>query len=157
MGLNRVIGKDNNLIWHLPNDLKFFKSMTDGHPLIMGRKTYESLPGKLPNRPHIIVTSNKSYSVDKKDVYVCHSLESAIEKAQDLDSYIFISGGSQIYQEAFDKGYIDEIFLTLVLDEFEGDTYFPNIPDNFILTESIPSAKDEKNKHNFIFMHYFKS
>ncbi|MEK9517442.1 MAG: dihydrofolate reductase [Flavobacteriaceae bacterium] len=117
-----VLGKDNQLIWHLPEDLKRFKHLTTGHAVIMGRKTFESLPKALPNRHNIVVTRNQNYS--KEGITVCHSLEAAIECAKD-DDQPFIIGGGQIYQQAI--GLADVIELTKIHAHFEGDVFFPEI------------------------------
>ena len=92
---NRVLGKDNQLIWHLPEDLKRFKRLTTGHAIIMGRKTFESLPKALPNRHNIVVTRNQNYS--KEGITVCHSMKDALEYAKD-DEQPFVIGGGQIYE-----------------------------------------------------------
>jgi len=123
---NGVIGKGNELLWHIPDDLKRFKAITLGHPVIMGRKTFESIVavlGKaLPGRTNIVVTRDSSWAYP--EVLVAHSLEEAIEKAKELDAEeIFIGGGGQIYQQALP--YIDRLYLTLIEDDKEGDSYFP--------------------------------
>jgi dihydrofolate reductase len=130
---NRVIGKTNELLWPIPDDLKRYKALTMGHPVIMGRKTYESIfamRGKpLPGRTNIIVTRLPQELADKpayafENVLLTSSLEEAIAKAKELDQEeIFIGGGSQIYEQAFPL--IDRLYLTLIDDEKEGDAYFP--------------------------------
>lgn len=119
---NSVLGKDNQLIWHLPEDLKRFKRLTMGHAVIMGRKTFESLPKALPNRHNIVVTRNQNYS--KEGITVCHSLEAAIECAR-YDDQPFVIGGGQIYEQAI--GLADVIELTKIHAHFEGDVFFPEI------------------------------
>ena len=119
---NSVLGKDNQLIWHLPEDLKRFKRLTTGHAIIMGRKTFESLPKALPNRHNIVVTRNQSYS--KEGITVCHSLEAAIECAKE-DKEPFVIGGGQIYKQAIELA--DVIELTKIHAQFEGDVFFPKI------------------------------
>ena len=119
---NGVLGKDNQLIWHLPEDLKRFKRLTTGHSIIMGRKTFESLPKALPNRHNIVVTRNQNYS--KEEVTVCHSLEAAIGFTKD-DDQPFIIGGGEIYKQAI--GLADVIELTRIHSQFEGDVFFPKI------------------------------
>jgi len=118
---NRVLGKDNQLIWHLPEDLKRFKRLTTGNAIIMGRKTFESLPKALPNRHNIVVTRNQNYS--KEGITVCHSLKDALECAGDKQP--FVIGGGQIYQQAI--GLADVIELTEIHAQFEGDVFFPKI------------------------------
>ena len=119
---NSVLGKDNQLIWHLPEDLKRFKRLTTGHAIVMGRKTFESLPKALPNRHNIVVTRNQNYS--KEGVTVCHSLEAAIECAKN-DDQPFVFGGGQVYEQAIELA--DVIELTKIHAQFEGDVFFPEI------------------------------
>ena len=114
---NMVIGNDNDIPWHLPTDLKYFKKITDGHTVIMGRKCWESIPEKyrpLPNRYNIVLTRNKDYIADGATVY--HDLPSALEN---IDGKVFIIGGSQIYKEAF--GLADKLYLTQLYKHIEGD------------------------------------
>ncbi|MCP3670217.1 MAG: type 3 dihydrofolate reductase [Gammaproteobacteria bacterium] len=120
MAENRVIGSDNALPWHLPADLKHFKAMTLGKPIIMGRKTWESLPGKLPDRTHIIITANSDYAV--ADCVVVHSLEAALEAAGDVPE-VMIVGGAMLYRQALPLA--DRLYLTLVEAQVEGDAWFP--------------------------------
>lgn len=122
---NNVLGKDNQLIWYLPEDLKRFKRLTTGHAIIMGRKTFESLPKALPNRQNIVVTRNQNYSKD--GITVCHSLEAAIECAKD-DKQPFVIGGGQIYEQAIELAC--KIELTKIHSQFKGDVFFPEIDLN---------------------------
>ena len=122
---NRVIGKDNTLIWHLPNDLKFFKEKTTGHVIIMGRKTFESLPFLLPNREHWVITRDKGFDAPE-GVKIFHSPEAAAEAARALDA-AYVIGGAQVY-EAF-LPYVDMMYITEVDHEFEGDAFFPEFPE----------------------------
>ena len=119
---NNVLGKDNQLIWHLPEDLKRFKRLTTGHAIIMGRKTFESLPKALPNRHNIVVTRNQNYF--KEGITVCHSLEAAIECSKN-DDQPFVIGGGQVYEQAIE--FADVIELTKIHTQFEGDVFFPEI------------------------------
>ena len=119
---NRVLGKDNKLIWHLPQDLKRFKLLTSGHSIIMGRKTFESLPKVLPGRHNIVVTKNKEFSAP--GVTVCHSLIEAINASGD-DLQPFIIGGGQIYHQAIELA--NKIELTKIFKSFDGDVFFPEI------------------------------
>lgn len=128
----RVIGKENKLLWYIPEDLKHFKSLTLGHPVIMGRKTFDSIVatlGKaLPGRTNIVVTRDPNWSFE--GVVVCHSIESAFEKAREIDhEEIFIGGGSQLYEQALP--FTDRLYLTLIEDEKDGDTYFPAFEKDF--------------------------
>lgn len=148
---NNVIGDKNNLIWHLPNDLKHFKTITTGHPIIMGRKTYESLGRPLPNRTNIIITRDQSFSDDK--IIVTHSLDQALEKAKDINEDVFIIGGGEIYKQAME--YVDVIYITEVHHEFNGDTYFPEIDEeSFEEVERVHHMKDEKHPYAYSFVTY---
>ncbi len=130
---NNVIGKDNTLPWRLSSDLQRFKEITSGHPVILGRKTYESIPKKfrpLPNRTNIILTRNMDFIIgDTPEIKIRHSLEKAIETGKELGGEVFVIGGSQIYEEAITRGLVNKIYLTRVHTEIEGDTnnltFFP--------------------------------
>ena len=140
---NHVIGKENKLLWRIPDDLKRFKALTLGHPVIMGRKTFESIVavlGKaLPGRTNIVVTRDPEWSFE--GVVVCHTLEEALEKAKEIDNQeIFIGGGAQIYEQALH--HVDRLYLTLIDDEKEGDTFFPEYEKHFTKVLS-----DEKREH----------
>lgn len=128
---NHVIGKGNELLWHIPDDLRRFKALTLGHPVVMGRKTFESLPEKarpLPGRANLVVTRDPAWR--HEGVVVCNSLEAALEKARELDhEEIFIGGGTQIYEQALP--HVDRLYLTLIDDEKEGDAYFPVYENEF--------------------------
>jgi len=149
---NNVIGKDNKLIWYLSDDLKHFKNQTKGHSVIMGRKTFESMPKALPNRTNIIITRKTDYIA--KDAIVVNSLNQALEKAAD-DNQPFIIGGGEIYNLAIKIA--DRIELTRVHTEIEGDTYFPVI--DHTLWEEVSRdkrLKDEKHDYDFTFIRYNK-
>ena len=149
---NNVIGKDNKLIWHLSDDLKHFKDLTKGHAVIMGRKTFESMPKALPNRTNIIITRKTDYLVN--DAIVVNSLNQALEKAVD-DNQPFIIGGGEIYSLAIKIA--DRIELTRVHTDLEGDAYFPEIDYN--LWEEVSREKrlkDEKHNYDFSFIRYNK-
>ena len=125
---NNVIGKENKLIWHLSDDLKHFKNLTKDHHVIMGRKTFESMPKALPNRTNIVITRNSDYVAD--NITVVSSLNEALEKSKN-DKQPFIIGGGEIYKLAMEIA--DRIELTRVHHEFDGDTYFPQIdPEKWI-------------------------
>ena len=132
---NHAIGKDNQLLWHLAEDLKRFKRLTSGHAIIMGRKTFESLPKALPHRTNIVISRNPSYRAT--GALVCENLEAALEACQ-KDPQPFIIGGGEIYKQALSLA--DTIELTRVYQDFEGDTFFPEIdPHQWKLIE------EEKN------------
>jgi dihydrofolate reductase len=151
---NNIIGKDNDLIWHLPADLKFFKKTTKGHTLIMGRKTFESLANPLPHRDSWVVTRNKSYRAE--GITVFHSLESAIKEGErkGLDT-VFILGGGEIYRQSMLLA--DKMIITEVHDNFEGDTIFPEI--DLAAWKEISREEhtaDEKNKYDYAFVEYLR-
>jgi dihydrofolate reductase len=151
MAENNVIGKDNKLIWHLPADLKHFKQITSGHPIIMGRKTFESIGKPLPNRTNIIVTRQTELEV--AGCLVANSLAEALMLAQQLDSEVFVIGGAEIYQQALFLA--DTIYVTKVHHSFEGDTFFPEIDS--VLWQEVSREKhepDEKNSYPYSFVTY---
>jgi len=120
---NGAIGKDNKLLWHIPEDLKRFKDLTMGKPLIMGRKTFESIGKPLPGRTNIIVTKDPNYKA--AGCLVCDSLEKAIDQAKGINNEeVFIIGGGQIYHQSISLA--DKLYLTLVAGEYEADTFFPD-------------------------------
>jgi dihydrofolate reductase len=148
----RALGRNNQLLWHIPEDLQRFKALTLGHPIIMGRKTFESirayLGGPLPNRQNIVVS--KSTTQIHPDVLMAISITSAIEQAQALDpKEIFIGGGTAIYELALP--YTDRLYLTLVADEPEADSYFPAYADSFTAT-SDEGTRQTKNGLGFTFV-----
>ncbi len=149
---NGVIGRNGELPWHLPADMKFFKNLTRGHPIIMGRKTFVSLKGALPDRPNIVLTHSPRLLPEG----VIHStgLEDAISKAGD-DPEIFIIGGGKVYREALHSGLLDRIYLTRVDMETEGDTFFPE-PDPEIWKETQRDCRtaDEKNRFDYCVLVY---
>jgi len=154
VGENDAIGKDNKLIWHLSDDLKRFKSLTNGHHIIMGRKTFESFSKPLPNRTHIVITRQNNYQVPE-GVIVVNSLEEAIITAKN-DTQAFIIGGGDIYKQAMVLA--NKIELTRVHENFEADTFFPKI-DTTIWEETSNTFhdKDDNHKHAFSFITYSKS
>lgn len=125
---NNIIGGDNKLLWHIPEDLKRFKAITSGNTIIMGRKTFESLPGVLPNRKHVIITRDENYSVDNENVEVIHSLCEVINKYKNSSEPAFIIGGGEIYKQLIHN--VDNLLLTKVFKSFDGDTSFPQIDLN---------------------------
>ena len=149
---NNVIGNNNKLIWHLSDDLKHFKELTKGHCVIMGRKTFESMPKALPNRTNIVVTRKLDYIA--KDATVVHSIHEALEKAKD-DKQPFIIGGGEIYSQSMVLS--DRIELTRVHTESQGDAYFPEI--DYKLWNEVSREerfKDEKHQFDFTFIRYNK-
>lgn len=150
---NNVIGKDNQLIWRLPNDMKFFKDKTIGHCVITGRKNYESIPEKfrpLIDRKNIVITRQKNYTAP--GAIVVGSVEEAIVSAKKTnDTEIFIIGGAEIYKQSLP--FTDKIYLTKIHHSFDGDTFFPELNlEEWKQTYCVKGMVDEKNKyaHDFI-------
>lgn len=153
VGENNVLGKDNKIIWHLPDDFKHFKELTSHHYIIMGRKTFESFPKPLPNRKHIIITRQKDYQVPE-NCFVAHSLEEAIGLANTTDE-VFVIGGGEIYDLALPKA--DKIELTQIHHSFEGDAFFPEFSRNeWILEKEVYHPTDDKHLFDFTFQTYIK-
>ena len=151
---NGVIGKDNDLIWHLPKEMKFFKDTTQGHHVIMGRKNFESIPHKfrpLPNRTNVIVTRQSGYIAE--DCIVVNSVEESIEVAKkNGDTEPFVIGGGQIYKVALENNLIDRIYLTRIHHAFEGDTFFPTLSEDWIVVAREDNKSDVKNKYDYSFL-----
>ena len=147
---NNAIGKNNDLLWHLPKDMKFFKNTTWGMVIIMGRKTYESVDKPLPGRTNIVITRQKDWK--REGVWVAENLADAIEQAKTTNcKEIFIIGGGEIYKESMPLA--DKIYMTRVDASFEeADTYFPEIDKSeWTLTSEQKETADEKHKYNFSF------
>ena len=146
---NGVIGNNNDLIWHLPDDLKHFKELTNGHTIIMGRKTWESIGARpLPNRRHIIITRNMEYEAEGAEVVA--TIDEALELAKG-DDQPFIAGGGEIYQLAMP--FIQRMELTVVHNDFDGDTYFPNYDNQeWITVKHKKHRADEKHPWAFTFV-----
>ena len=155
---NGVIGKDNDLIWDLPKDMRFFKETTMGHHVIMGRKNFESIPERfrpLPNRTNVIISRQSDYQAE--GCVVLNSLEAALKVAQENgDPEPFIIGGGQIYKLALSNNLVDKIYLTKVHYSFEGDTFFPELSAEWKEITRIDHQADEKNNYNFSFITYIK-
>jgi len=151
---NGVIGKDNDLIWHLPKDMQFFKEITIGHHVIMGRKNFESIPHKyrpLPNRTNIIITRQSEYKAE--ECIVVNSVETALKIAKNNgDIEPFIIGGGQIYRIAIEKNLVDKIYLTKIHHSFKGDTFFPELSSDWRETNKTENKADDKHKYNYDFI-----
>ena len=148
MGRNREIGKENQLLWHLPKDLKHFKEITSNHPIIMGRKTYESIGKPLPNRTNIVISRKTDWF--EEGILIVGSIKEAIKFAKKIDEKIFIIGGGNIYEQTIDL--VDQLEITWVDATLEADTYFPKIDEkNWRKTDEICHEKDEKNQFDFCF------
>lgn len=149
MSKNRVIGDSNSLIWSLPNDLKRFKQLTTGQTVIMGRKTYESIGRPLPNRRNIIITRDENYEAIGCEIV--NSLEEALLlSGEDC----FIIGGGEIYKQSLPIA--DKIYLTLIQEDFQGDTSFPELGDEWVKISREDHESDEKNPHKYSFIEYEK-
>ena len=143
---NNVIGKDNQLPWHLPNDLKYFKNLTWGMPILMGRKTFESIGKPIPGRKSVVITRNADWKHEGVDVV--HSIEDAIQKAESFGvKEIFVIGGAEIFKTSLQKA--NRIYLTRIHQNFDGDVYFPEVSEKeWQLTSSRFVEADEKNAYN---------
>jgi dihydrofolate reductase len=149
---NNALGKDNQLLWHLPDDFKRFKNVTIDHHIIMGRKTFESFPKPLPNRIHVIISRQKDYQPE--GCIVVDSLEKAIAVCPKNEE-IFIIGGGEIYKQSIEIA--DKLDITRVHHTFAADTFFPEIDfDKWELTTELFHAKDEKHAFDFTFETYLK-
>ena len=152
VSINNVIGNNNKLIWKLSNDLKRFRNLTTNHSVIMGRKTFESLPNPLPDRDNIVITRDTNYS--KPNIQVCSSIEDAINLTK-TDTQPFIIGGGEIYSQTINI--VDKIELTRVHKEFDGDAYFPEIPlDIFELINEENYNSDLENEFDYSYLTYKK-
>jgi dihydrofolate reductase len=151
---NNALGKDNQLVWHLPDDFKRFKTLTSGHYIIMGRKTFESFPKPLPNRTHVIITRQKDYQVPDGCIVV-PSLEKAVEISPKNEE-VFIIGGGEIYKQSIDIA--DKVELTRVHTSVEADTFFPEInPEKWNIIFEEHHEKDEKHAFDFTFQTFIKA
>lgn len=151
---NNGIGRSGGLLCHLPGDLKHFKQLTTGHSVIMGRKTFESLPnGALPNRTNIVITSDAAENYP--GCIVARSFDEAMEHCKD-EEIVFIIGGGQLYHSTFDHA--DKLYLTRIDHTFgDADTFFPTIDFNqWELIHNQENKKDEKNQYNYTFLTYIK-
>lgn len=147
MSKNNVIGRDNKLIWSLPDDLKRFKELTMGHYIIMGRKTYESIGKPLPGRKNIVISRNPNLKI--KGVEIFSDILKAIEYT---NNNCFIIGGSEIYKQTIDLA--DFLYLTIINANLNGDSYFPQIDSNWILIYDLENNKDDKHMYSYSFKNY---
>ena len=159
MGQKRVIGKDNDLIWHLPADMRFFRDTTINHIVVMGRKNWDSIPTKyrpLANRLNCVLTRDEDYSTDGALVF--NSIEDCIDHFDESEERtFFVIGGAQIYNLALKKDLVEEMFITHIEEEFDGDTFFPEFDESVWKSEVVQEfEKDEKNPHSFVVKRYWK-
>ena len=151
---NGVIGKDNDLIWHLPKDMKFFKETTLGHHVIMGRKNFESIPHKyrpLNDRTNIVITRQLGFKAE--GCIVVNSVVAALDIAKNNgDTEPFIIGGGQIYKIALEQNLVDRIYLTKIHHNFDGDTFFPELNSEWKEINRQDCFSDEKHKYDYSFI-----
>ena len=148
MAANRVIGKDNQLPWHLPADLKHFKQTTMGKPILMGRKTWESIGRPLPGRTNIVITRDENY--DAPGCVVVHSIEAALQATAQQDE-VMVIGGAEFYRQVLPR--TDRIYLTRINEDFEGDTLFPELDrSEWQEVERVDCDADDKNPHSYSFI-----
>ena len=157
MDRNRGIGRDNDLMWHLPNDMRFFKETTENQIVVMGRKNYDSIPEKyrpLPNRENVILTKNTSFEASNCSVF--HSLDAALRAYQsDKNRKFFIIGGGQIYKLALEAKILEEMFITHIDGNYDADTFFPDFNESDWNKELLMSqAIDERHRHSFKVFRY---
>ncbi|MEM0910178.1 MAG: type 3 dihydrofolate reductase, partial [Pseudomonadota bacterium] len=150
MAKGRVIGKDNKMPWHLPADLKHFKSVTMGKPIIMGRKTYQSIGKALPGRDNIVISNDRSFTVD--DAIVVDSIKAAVQSADENSNEIMIIGGGRVYESLLPRA--TKLYLTFIDLEIDGDTFFPDYEKdakwNTVALERYDA--DEKNAYDYQFV-----
>ncbi|MFR5508098.1 MAG: dihydrofolate reductase [Clostridia bacterium] len=147
---NNIIGKDNKLLWHLSDDLKRFRALTEEHAIIMGRKTFESLGKVLPNRKHIVFSNNPDFKVNDENVEVVHSLLQ-IQEYIESEEEAFVIGGAMMYN--FLMPYVSKMYVTEIEKEFEGDTFFPRIDDKKwkeISREKGPEDGENNFEYNYV-------
>lgn len=151
-GQGNELGKNNELLWHLPNDFKHFKTLTAGHYIIMGRKTFESLPGLLPNRTHVVISRQANYAPE--GVFMTNSLEAALSQIPETED-AFVIGGGEIYQQAL--AHAHRIELTRVAAQLPADTFFPEIdPTQWELVHEECHPADERHAYSYCFQRYEK-
>jgi dihydrofolate reductase len=150
MADNRAIGKDNELLWHLPKDFQHFKSVTMGKPIIMGRKTFESIGKPLPGRKNIVITRNNDFAAE--GVVVVHSIDAALQESKEFDD-VMIIGGASFYQQMLPK--VSTLYVTVVHGQFEADAFFPELKSkDWEIIENIKHEADEKHAYPFSFITY---
>lgn len=151
---NNVIGKDNKIIWKLPEDLRRFKELTTGHTIIMGRKTFESLGKILPDRKHIVLTRDTNYHINDENVEIVNDIQEIEEYVQSKEES-FVIGGAIIYRQLMSK--VNKMYITRIHQKFEGDAYFPVInEEEWNRIEEIQGIQNEENPYNYEFITYEK-
>jgi dihydrofolate reductase len=159
MDRERGIGKNNDLMWHLAADMRFFKETTSGHIVVMGRKNWDSIPLKyrpLSNRENVVLTRNTDFQAE--DAHVFHSLEDSIAHYDGDDRKFFIIGGGEIYRHALELGCVNEMYITHVDAVYGADTFFPEFNvEEWTMHELVHFEKDEKNEASFTVKHYIRN
>jgi dihydrofolate reductase len=151
MDTKSAIGKNNELPWHLPADLSFFKKVTMGNPIVMGRKTFESIGKALPGRENVVVTRDRHYKAE--DCTIIHSVDKISEIERNSNEEVFVIGGAEIFKETFP--FADRLYITMIEEEFDGDTFFPPFnPDEWELKSRKKGPKDDKNPYDYYFLTY---
>jgi dihydrofolate reductase len=151
MDSKSAIGKHNELPWHLPADLAFFKKVTMGNPIVMGRKTHESIGKALPGRENIVLTRDKGY--ESKDCIIIHSPKEITDIENRLEEEIFVIGGAEIFREMFP--FADRLYITTIEGDFGGDTFFPAFnQEEWVLVRKEKGPRDDKNPYDYYFMIY---
>ena len=149
---NNALGKNNDLLWHLPNDFKRFKEITSGHHIIMGRKTFESFPKPLPNRTHVIITRQNDFEYE--GCVVVQNIEKALSVCP-INENLYIVGGGEIYQQSI--SFADQLDITRVHHSFDADVYFPEIdPEIWELTSETFHQKDERHLFDYTFQTFVR-
>jgi len=153
IGNKNALGKDNQLLWKLPKDLKHFKTLTENHPVVMGRKTYESIGKALPNRTNIVVSRKENWF--QEGILIVSTLKEALKFAKKIDEDFFVIGGGEIYKQTMDVA--EKLEITQVNGDFEADTFFPKIdPKIWQKTNEEYHSKDDKNDYDFCFQTFEK-
>lgn len=140
MSKNNVIGKDNQLIWNIPEDLKYFKKVTMGKTIVMGRKTYESIGRALPGRRNVVLTRDEKYSAD--NIHVVNSIQAAIDLGD-----IIVIGGDAVYKEFL--AHADELYVTEIKKEYDGDSHFPQLTEEWVETSSVEGEQSSEELKYF--------
>ena len=154
------IGKNNDLMWHLPSDMRFFKEKTAGQIVVMGRKNYDSIPEKyrpLPNRENVILTRNSSFEAENCQVF--NSMEACLEHYKnETDRIVFIIGGGEIYRQALEMNCVEEMFITHVDKVYDAETFFPKFDESkWAITEIASHEMDDKHEAGYRIMNYRRS
>jgi dihydrofolate reductase len=152
IGKNNELGKDNKLLWDLPADMRHFRETTSGHPVVMGRKTFESIGRPLPKRRNIVITRDSSYS--REGIEVVHSIEEAIALFKEIPEEVFIIGGAEIYKQSLP--FANRLYITRVESNFDADAFFPEIGPEWQETFRDDHISDESHAFPYSFLIYEK-